>query len=140
MNQPPFPNIPAFTEDPTPELPPIDALEYWKAGLHEVRTFRGHSHGVWDVAYSPDGLTLVSGGADRFLRVWEIETGRMVKSLKGHTNDIRQVAFSPDGQILATGSDDRTIRLWNLTRGRRYGSFLPNTITRSPASPSPRMA
>ncbi len=121
MNQPhtPSPNmaLSPLPGEPKPDAPPIDALEYWKAGIQEVRTFRGHSHGVWDVACSPDGLTLVSGGADRFLRIWEIETGRLLKSLKGHTNDIRQVAFSPDGQTLATGSDDRTIRLWNPHTG-----------------------
>lgn len=96
---------------------PIDALEYWKTGAHEIRTFRGHSHGVWDVAFSPDGLTLATGGADRYLRIWEIETGRLLKSLRGHTHDIRQVAFSPDGHVLATGSEDRTIRLWNPQTG-----------------------
>ena len=42
---------------PTPP-PPVDAIEYWKAGTHEVKTFRGHSQGVWSVSYSPDGLTL----------------------------------------------------------------------------------
>ncbi len=121
MNQPhtPSPHAAFSTvpEAPNSALPPIDAVEYWKAGAQEVRVFRGHSHGVWDVAYSPDGLTLVSGGADRFLRMWEIETGRMLKALRGHTNDIRQVAFSPDGQMIATGSDDRTIRLWSPHTG-----------------------
>lgn len=104
-------------EQPSPLPPPIDALSYWKAGTHEVKTFRGHSQGVWSVGYSPDGQTLASGGSDRYLRLWEIETGRLIRSLRGHTHDIRQVAFSPDGQILATASEDRTIRLWNPQTG-----------------------
>ena len=103
-------------ETPAPS-PPVDAIEYWKAGNHEVKTFRGHSQGVWSVSYSPDGLTLASGGSDRYLRLWEIETGRMIRSLRGHTQDIRQVAYSPDGKILATGSEDRTIRIWNPQTG-----------------------
>lgn len=97
--------------------PPIDTLQYWKGGAEEVRTFMGHSHGIWSVAYSPDGLTLATGGADRYLRIWDIETGRLLKSLRGHTRDIRQVAYSPDGELLASGSDDRTIRLWNPSTG-----------------------
>ena len=56
-------------EQLSPLPPPIDALSYWKAGTHEVKTFRGHSQGVWSVGYSPDGLTLASGGADRHLRL-----------------------------------------------------------------------
>ncbi len=100
-----------------PQPPAIDFLEYWKAGTREVKTFRGHSHGVWAVAFSPDGLTLASGGADRLVRIWDIETARLLRSLRGHTHDIRAVIYTPDGQSLITGSEDRTIRLWNPTTG-----------------------
>ncbi|HJU03827.1 MAG TPA: WD40 repeat domain-containing protein [Nitrospiraceae bacterium] len=97
--------------------PPINLLEYWKTGTREIKTFRGHSHGVWAVAFAPDGSTLASGGVDRLIRLWDIETGRMLKSLRGHTQDIRAAVFTPDGQTLVTGSDDRTIRMWNTKTG-----------------------
>ncbi len=97
--------------------PVVDFLEYWKADCRELRTFRGHSHGVWAVALAPDNQTLVSGGVDRLIRVWDIETGRMLRTLRGHTHDIRALVFTPDGQTLASGSEDRTIRLWNPKTG-----------------------
>ncbi len=118
-SSPPFPIDPATLSPegmPKPAVP-IDALPYWKGDAQEIKTFRGHSQGVWSVAYSPDGLTLASGGGDRYLRIWDIETGRLLKSLRGHTQDIRQVHYSPDGQTLASGSEDRTIRLWNPQSG-----------------------
>jgi WD40 repeat protein len=49
--------------------------------------------------------------------MWDIETGRLLRSLRGHTADIRSVVFTPDGQTLATASEDRTIRLWNPNTG-----------------------
>jgi WD40 repeat protein len=54
---------------------------------------------------------------DRLVRVWDIESRRLLRSLRGHTHDIRAVLFTPDGQTLATGSEDRTIRLWNPKTG-----------------------
>jgi WD40 repeat protein len=95
----------------------INFLEYWKADAREVKTFLGHSQGVWAVAYAPDGQTLASGGLDRLVRIWDIETGRLLRSLRGHTDDIRAILFTADGQTLITGSEDRTIRFWNPKTG-----------------------
>lgn len=103
--------------DEVTQRPQVDLLEYWKASTREVKTFRGHSQGVWTVAYAPDGQTLASAGADRLVRIWDIETGRLLKSLRGHTRDIRAAVFTPDGQMLMTGSEDRTIRMWNPKTG-----------------------
>ncbi|WP_447979612.1 WD40 repeat domain-containing protein [Candidatus Nitrospira bockiana] len=96
---------------------PVDLLEYWKADLREIRTYRGHTQGVWSVAIAPDQQTLASAGVDRLVRIWDVETGRLLRSLRGHTQDIRVVLFTPDGQTLITGSDDRTIRIWNPKTG-----------------------
>ena len=105
------------SETAAASVPPVDFLEHWTTDCREVKTFRGHSHGVWAVAFSPDGSMLASGGAERLVRMWDIETGRLLRSLRGHTNDIRAIVFTPDGQALATGSEDRTIRLWNGKTG-----------------------
>jgi WD40 repeat protein len=102
--------FPGTAATPGSEQPVVDFLDHWKTGIREVKTFRGHSHGVWTVAYAPDGQTLASGGVDRYVRMWDIETGRLLRSLRGHTHDIRAIAYTPDGQLLATGSEDRTIR------------------------------
>src|SRR6476660_6184430 len=96
---------------------PVDFLEYWKAGAREIKTFRGHSHGVWSVSISPDHSTLASAGVDRMIRLWDVETGRLLRSLRGHTHDIRCVLYTPDGQTLITASEDRTIRMWNPKTG-----------------------
>ena len=97
--------------------PILDSLSYWKSGIKELKSFRGHSQEIWSVSFSPDGLTLASGGNDRFVRMWDIETGRLIRSLRGHTAVVRQVQYSPDGLLLATSSEDRTIRLWHPQTG-----------------------
>src|SRR5256885_12439351 len=96
-----------------PGIAPIDFLEYWKTGARELTTFRGHSHGVWSVAFAPDGLTLASGGVDRLVRMGDIETRRLLRPLSGHTADIRPDVFTPDGQPLAPPSQGPTVRPWD---------------------------
>lgn len=64
--------------------------------------------------FSPDGNTLASGDDDKIIRLWDLNSQKLLTSLRGHTQGVKSVAFSPNGQILATASDDKTIKLWNL--------------------------
>jgi len=103
-----------------PGVPPVKMVDcdaHWRTGARETRVFRGHHDPVWTVAYHPDGATVASGSVDHTIRIWELETGRMLRILRGHTDSVRCLTFSPDGQILASGSSDRTIRIWNPKTG-----------------------
>jgi WD40 repeat protein len=67
------------------------------------------------VAFSPDRTLLAtSGSIEQTARLWDIATGRGVRTLTGHTGRVAGVAFSPDGTLLATSSIDQTARLWAL--------------------------
>src|SRR5437588_1682605 len=75
-------------------------------------TLKGHTGGVYSVALSADGQTLESGSADKTIKVWNLSTGRELRSLTGHTKDVISVALSADGQTLVSGSADNTINVW----------------------------
>jgi WD40 repeat protein len=108
----------------------------WSASQY---TLEGHTSSVHAVAFSPDGALIISGSADRTIRVWDVRTGTFIgEALTGHVDDVLSVAFSPDGTQLASGSYDRTIRLWD-TKNRSpigepfKGHLLPvNSVTFSP--------
>src|SRR5258708_1994864 len=83
-----------------------------------------HSHvyhypdDVRSVAMSPDGQTLVSGGSDTTIKVWNVQTGQLLHTLSEHTGVVLSVAISPDGQALVSGSNDKTIKIWNVRTGQ----------------------
>ncbi|KAL1588611.1 hypothetical protein WHR41_02647 [Cladosporium halotolerans] len=85
-----------------------------------LRCLQGHVMGVW--AMAPYGDTLVSGGCDRDVRVWDLNTGQAVFQLRGHTSTVRCLKIAPSrgpGQsdLAISGSRDTTLRIWDITKG-----------------------
>lgn len=78
----------------------------------------GHSSGVLATAFSPDGKFLISGGYDRFIKLWEVASGKEIKTMKGHDGSVRALAFLNDGKGIVSASDDGTIRIWEITTGK----------------------
>src|SRR5579859_2153687 len=75
-------------------------------------TLTGHSASIYGLAIGPDGRTFVSGSYDKTIKVWNLATGKEVRTLTDHTEAICVVAISPDGQTLVSGSEDNTIKIW----------------------------
>ena len=76
----------------------------------------GHAAWVNSVCYSPDRKYVVSGSEDKTINIWEIETGRCIRTLEGHTDTVYAVCYSPDGKYIASGSGDG-IKLWEVATG-----------------------
>ena len=77
---------------------------------------------IYGIAFSPDGKYLVSANKDRFasrnvsylIYVWDVESGKRVKTLTGHSDSITSLAYSADGTTLVSGSKDGTVLLWEM--------------------------
>jgi len=67
----------------------------------------GHTLFVWSIAFSPAGKLLASGSADKTIKLWDVNTGRELRTLSGHISQVASVTFSPDGRTLASGSLDK---------------------------------
>lgn len=81
-------------------------------GGWEKETLHGHTLDVGSVCFSPDGRFLVSGAADKTLKVWEVAQGRSVQAIHGHESDVNSVCLTPDGRRVVSGGADRTVRIW----------------------------
>jgi WD40 repeat protein len=85
-----------------------------------LNTLKGHKNQVYVLAFSPDGRTLASAGADATIHLWNLETATCQAVLKrGHTAPIFALAFDQTGHLLATGSEDETIQLWDVPKRSR---------------------
>jgi len=84
----------------------------------ELHTLKAHAGGAACLAFSRDGKTLASGGADNTAILWDVASGKEKHVLKGHQGVIRTLAFSVEDQLLATGGDDKVIRVWDVNTGK----------------------
>src|SRR5687768_1398214 len=85
--------------------------------LPELVLQRGHSQGATSATFAPDGTWLASGAADNSVLIWQLPSGRHLRTLTGHRGPIRSVAISGNGELLASGSNDRTIKVWHAAKG-----------------------
>lgn len=78
-----------------------------------VQTFNGHTGKVWAVAVTPDGRLEVSGSFDRTIKVWDIESGRVMAEFTGKSA-IYSHALSADGRTAVAGEDSGRVHLVRL--------------------------
>jgi WD40 repeat protein/transcriptional regulator with XRE-family HTH domain len=91
--------------------------------------FRGHTSDLWSVAFSPDGKYLITSSDDKTVKLWEVATGKSIRTFSGHTGGVWDVVFSPDGKYLLTGSADSTARQWDVVRGETVQTFSGHAAT-----------
>jgi WD40 repeat protein/tetratricopeptide (TPR) repeat protein len=82
-----------------------------------VRSIMASRHLVRDIAFAPDGKTLVAGSGDGTLKIFDAVTGESVRSLPGHTGSVNGVTVTQDGRK-ASSVGDHTIRVWSLPDGK----------------------
>ncbi|MDJ0510521.1 MAG: NB-ARC domain-containing protein [Crocosphaera sp.] len=66
---------------------------------------------------SPDNQSFATGCDDYIVRLWGIETGKLLQSFKSHDNWIRSIAFHPHKPLLGSSCEDGVIRLWDIKTG-----------------------
>lgn len=122
----------ALLPDPAEPLPLYERLQTGVENLGQVpeglaaiigSSRLRHWSYVHSVAWSPDGSLLGSIGGDGCLRLWNPDTGELVRRFKsepawpGGATHITSVAFEPSGQRVAVGIGTNAVRVWDIRTG-----------------------
>jgi WD40 repeat protein len=95
------------------------------------RTLRARVPGFSvNVAFSPDGRRLATGGKENTVVIWDVQTGDEIWTLRGqHSGEVYTLAFSPDddGRWIATAGEDSAVKLWDSHTGSFVRNFRGHT-------------
>ena len=83
----------------------------------DVQSFTGHEESVKAVAVSPNGKIVASGSKNGEIKLWELDTGKLIRTISAHKQSVKSIAISPDGKTLVSGSKSGKVKLWEIETG-----------------------
>lgn len=89
---------------------------------------KGHELAVVAVAISPDSNYVATASRDKSAKLWNLQSGREVRSFLGHQASVIALDFSNDGKHLITGGNDRTVKIWDIKTGKSILSISLDDI------------
>jgi WD40 repeat protein/type II secretory pathway predicted ATPase ExeA len=92
-------------------------------GTLDLENTEGHTGTVDGVAFNSDASLLLSGGWDRRLILWDVNSGAKLRELTGHAAEIYTVDISPDDRYAASADKVGAIILWDLETGEEVRRF-----------------
>lgn len=93
-------------------------LKFWQVPPPGPRPLPAHSGAVTCLSLSGDGNTLLSGGADKAVRITQLAAAKEIRVFTGATGNITSVALSSKADVVAAGTSDSRLLFWNANDGK----------------------
>ncbi|KAM0735743.1 Chromatin assembly factor 1 subunit B [Formica fusca] len=117
--------------DSSPPSSDTETKEQWTSW----KVLRGHIEDIYDISWSPDSNSLISGSVDNTAILWDIKKGRKTAILSDHKGFVQGVSWDPLNQYVCTISTDRHFRLINIATKKIVQRVYKSTIPTPFGSP-----
>jgi serine/threonine protein kinase/WD40 repeat protein len=101
-------------------------IALWNLDAHRCIGILGQQNGPIHphaIAFFPHGVRAATGGQDRLVHIWNVQSRKEVKTWAGHQRGISSIAISADGRRVATASADGTVILWQTATDSPIRTF-----------------
>ncbi len=107
----------------------LETIQLWDiAKAEKINELKGHKDGwIRSLAYKSDRYTLISGGEDRRLKLWNSISGKEEWSAGGFSQQVTSLALSASGDKLLVGNESGALNLWDLANGQQIKT-VKNTM------------
>lgn len=86
--------------------------------LKKLQEFVGHTKDVMSIRVDKLGKIMVSGGKDNTVKIWNYQTGKLIRTLSWHKDDVLALDISPDNKFIASAGADKKIYITEIATGK----------------------
>jgi WD40 repeat-containing protein SMU1 len=112
------------------------SVALWKVATGQClkRIPEAHTGGVFSVAFSPDGTSILTAGYDNAARLFSSRTGTLIRQFAGHTACVQDARWAVEGTRVLTASADGSVKCWNPASGECLATVWPTDDQEDPGS------
>ncbi|KAF2088803.1 WD40 repeat-like protein [Saccharata proteae CBS 121410] len=105
----------------------LEDKETWRV-KHMTRSLGSE---IYDLAWSPDGQFFITGSMDNVARIYNSQTGQIVRQIAEHSHYVQGVAWDPLNEFVATQSSDRSVHIYTLkTKDGQFSLAQHSKVTK----------
>jgi WD40 repeat protein len=104
----------------------LDGIRLWDLVKKRPLATLVNYNNISKITISPDGQILASGDTQGVVKLWDLNSGQLIRQFLAHTQVVSGLAFTPDGQTLITANHDGIIKLWDGKTGDFASSLTEN--------------
>jgi len=99
-------------------------VSFVSAQIPKLTAQIGHEGRATFVTIDPSHSILATTASSGTIKLWDVNSGRLLRTLRGHQSKVNAISFSNDGKLLVSGGYDKTIKVWEVNTGMNLQTLV----------------